>query len=46
MRHVGNKHNNHPDPLFPKCAHEELEKRKWIKVGKKGLFELKTFSNH
>lgn len=35
IRHVANKHTNHPDPLFPECAHKELEKRrKWIKVGK------------
>ena len=34
MRHVANKHDHHLDPLFPKCAHEELENRKWIKVGK------------
>ena len=35
MRHISNKHDNHPDLLFPKCAHEELEdKRKYIKVGK------------
>ena len=34
MRHVANKHDHHPDNLFPKCAHDELEsQRKWIKVG-------------
>jgi hypothetical protein len=34
MRHVSNKHDHHPDTLFPKCAHDELEsQRKWIKVG-------------
>ena len=34
IRHVANKHTDHPDPLFPECAHKELEKRrKWIKVG-------------
>lgn len=34
MRHVSNKHDDHPDTLFPKCAHEELEPRVWIKIGK------------
>ena len=34
-RHVANKHTDHPNPLFPECAHKELEKhRKWIKVGR------------
>ena len=34
MRHVANKHDHHPDNLFSKCAHDELEsQRKWIKVG-------------
>ena len=34
MRHITNKHEDHPDPLFPKCVHGEIDKRKWIKVGK------------
>ena len=35
LRHISGKHDNHPDTLFPKCAHGELDKeRKWIKVGK------------
>lgn len=34
MRHVCNKHDNHPDPLYKKCHHGDLEPRKWIKVGK------------
>jgi solute carrier family 8 (sodium/calcium exchanger) len=35
MGHVANKHDNHADPLFPKCLHEEnIPKRKWIKIGK------------
>ena len=34
MRHITNKHVDHPYPLFTKCAHCEIEKRKWIKVGK------------
>ena len=34
MRHITNKHEDHPDPLFPKCVHGEIDKRKRIKVGK------------
>ena len=34
MRHITNKHEDHPDSLFPKCVHNEIEKRKWIKVGR------------
>ena len=33
MRHVSNKHGNHPDPLYKECHHNNLEPRKWIKVG-------------
>ena len=33
MRHADNKHSEHPDPLFPKCAHDELEPRQRIKIG-------------
>ena len=33
--HVTNKHTNHPDPLFDKCAHEEnIQSRKWLHEGK------------
>lgn len=32
MRHITNKHVDYP--LFTKCAHCEIEKREWIKVGK------------
>lgn len=34
LSHVVNKHNNLDDPLFNKCAHGELEPRKWLKSGK------------
>ena len=34
LHHVCNKHENHPDPLYPKCHHGVLEPRKWIKVDK------------
>ena len=34
IRHIANKHEDHPDLLFPKCMHEELDRRKWIKIGK------------
>lgn len=35
LRHVANKHSDHPNPLYTNCNHGELEKRKWIKIGKK-----------
>lgn len=34
MRHVANKHSDHPDPLYKQCHHGDLEPRKWIKIGK------------
>ena len=35
VRHIANKHEDHPDDLFPKCAHDsDLEDREWIKMGK------------
>ena len=34
LRHVANKHSSHPDSLYEKCNHEELQARKWVKVGK------------
>ena len=33
MNHVVNKHNNFEDPLFNKCAHANLEPRKWLRIG-------------
>ena len=33
MNHVVNKHNNFEDPLFNKCAHGNLEPRKWLRIG-------------
>ena len=33
MRHVANKHTDHPNPLYNKCNHGELQPRKWIKTG-------------
>ena len=34
MGHVADNHNNHTDPLFPTCAHDEdIEPRMWIKIG-------------
>ena len=33
MRHIANKHHGHDDPLFPECAHDYLEERRWIKIG-------------
>ena len=33
VRHITNKHENHPDELFPKCAHDMLDDRVWLQVG-------------
>ena len=33
QRHIDDKHHNHPNPLFPCCAHGDIDKRKWIKIG-------------
>jgi hypothetical protein len=33
VRHMAGKHEDHPDPLFTTCGHEELEERKWIPMG-------------
>ncbi len=33
MNHVTNKHENHPDPLFKKCLHGDIDSRKWIHNG-------------
>eukprot|EP00112_Aurelia_sp_Birch-Aquarium-sp1_P020123 Seg5111.1 transcript_id=Seg5111.1/GoldUCD/mRNA.D3Y31 product="hypothetical protein" protein_id=Seg5111.1/GoldUCD/D3Y31 len=33
MRHICNKHTDHPDALFPKCAHDAIEERDWIPIG-------------
>ena len=33
MRHIANKHDEHPDQLYRECAHGELEPREWIPIG-------------
>ena len=33
MEHVANKHDNHPNNLFKKCAHGDIENRRWIRIG-------------
>ena len=33
MEHVSNKHDNFSSSLFKKCAHEEIENRRWIRIG-------------
>ena len=43
LRHVANKHANHPDPFYQKCNHEELPPRKWIKIGE--LSHFTAFGN-
>jgi hypothetical protein len=37
VRHLTNKHENHPDELFQKCAHGELQDRLWLQVGMRAL---------
>ena len=34
IRHVADKHNNHPNSLFANCSHGDLDqKRDWIHIG-------------
>jgi len=33
MRHVADYHEDHPNKLYPTCAHDSLQRRKWIKIG-------------
>jgi len=33
-RHVSNRHDKHPDPLYTKCDHDKLQPRQWLKEGK------------
>lgn len=43
MQHVANKHNNHEFSLFNKCAHDDqIENRRWIKIGTKGYGKLSS----
>ena len=34
VRHVVNKHDNHPNPLYKKCHHGEFEPHNWIDSSK------------
>ena len=43
MRHVANKHDDHPDLLFPKCRHDTLERRNWIKIGMDVFFVKRLY---
>ena len=40
MRQIANRHNGHPNPLYKKCSHDELEARNWIKIGKETFQKL------
>ena len=33
MEQVANKQSDHPSPLFNKCAHYDIENKRWIKIG-------------
>jgi len=41
LRHMANKHSNHPDPHYTECNHGDIEPRKWIKIGKLYYFDFK-----
>lgn len=36
LSHIINNHENHDDPLFDKCAHDEIEDRTWLDEGMLG----------
>lgn len=38
LSHIVNKHSSLPDALFNKCAHGVISPRKWLSVGKSGLY--------
>lgn len=41
IRHISNKHTDHDhDELFKSCAHGEISKKKWIKVGMSLYYNL------
>lgn len=42
LRHVANKHADHPDPLYKVCNHGSLPSRKWIKIGTAAYDKLKS----
>ena len=31
--HISDKHEHHPDKLYPQCTHGEFEPREWMPVG-------------
>lgn len=33
VRHIADKHDNHPNQLFKKCCHGDIQPRIWIKIG-------------
>jgi hypothetical protein len=41
LGHIINKHKKHDDPLFNKCAHDEIVSREWLREGR-----FKMFSNY
>ncbi len=38
LDHISNKHENHPNHLFPECAHADIEPRQWIPKGGVNIF--------
>ena len=46
IRHVCNKHNHHPDPLFKQCVHGALSRQYWLKKGESNnLFLIHLISS-
>ena len=33
VRHIANKHDDHPNVLYKKCAHGDIDKRDYFKIG-------------
>ena len=46
LRHVANKHTDHPDPLYKVCNHGNLPSRKWIKIGEDIIFIVFIVKGH
>lgn len=34
LGHIVDRHDHHDDPLFNKCAHDEIQTREWLDEGK------------
>ena len=43
LSHIVNKHSGLEDPLFNKCAHDEIPDRKWLDAGTVAMLIIKCF---